>query len=465
MTRHYHLMGIGGTGMSTLAELLKAEGETVSGCDARRSETTERLRATGIAVAEGHDPAHLSGVDVLVVSSAIPGRHPERLEAERRGIAVQHRAEALAGLVNARHLVAVAGAHGKTTLTGLLVHVLASAGLDPLGAIGFAMPGSPSGARWGRGEWAVVEADESDRSFLHFEPTIGVVTNVEPDHLENYHGRFQDLIAAYRAFLDRVRPEGTWVLGTDNAILRETAATAPEARRLVTFALHARADWQASDIHLEARTARFVALYRGKPVAEVQLSIPGRHNVCNALAALAVARLAGIDAPRAASSMAGFSGARRRFEVLADTAGVMVVDDYAHHPTEIAATLAAAKEGYGRRVVAVFQPHRYHRTASLMDDLAAAFDGADTVILTEIYAPTPEEVIPGVGGRALFDRLLDRPAWRDRTEHAFFCPTLDEAYRCALSQAEPGTLILVMGAGNVTSLAHRLAERVKARAN
>lgn len=465
--RHVHLVGVGGAGMSTLAELMAAAGFRVSGCDAQESEVLEHLRRIGVDARAGHDPAHLEGASELVVSTAVAPEHPEQQEARRRGIPVTHRARALARLVQGRRLVAVTGAHGKTTVSALVVRVLAAAGLDPLGAVGFALSGHPTGARPGAGPWAVVEADESDSSFLEFRPEVAVVTNIEPDHLEHYGGSFDRLVEAYRRFLGRVSPQGAWVLGADSPSLQQAAAHAAREggapATVVFYGLQADADWTASDIRLHLRGASFVAVERGRPVVEVRLGIPGRHNVANALAGLAVARLLGIPPQVAAEAMAGFSGARRRFEVLADWGGVMVVDDYAHHPTEIAATIRAAREGFGRQVVAIFQPHRYSRTAFLQEAFASAFDDADRLILTEIYAPAPEQPLPGISGELLARHVAARPAWAGRPADLAFCPTLAEAEHQALQWAEPGTILLVMGAGDVTRLAHRLARALTGR--
>ena len=464
--RRYHLMGIGGTGMSALAELLARSGARVSGCDLRPSAAVqEYLAGLGVEVHVGHDPRHLDGeVDELVVSSAIPPNHPERHRAAQRGIPVTHRAEALARLAQGRRMVAVAGAHGKTTVTALCAHVFDRLGLDPLAAVGFALAGKPTGARWGSGPWAVVEADESDGSFLHFRPDLAVVTNIEPDHLENYRGSFDQLVAAYQRFLDYAAPDGAWVLGTDNGVLRELLEQHPAAvgrRRVVTYALEAPAEWTARGIRLEGRGSRFEALWRGQSIGTVTLAIPGRHNVANALAVLAACQLAGLQPEKAAAAMQDFAGARRRFEVVAEVRGVTVVDDYAHHPTEIEATLRAAVEGFGRPVLAIFQPHRYHRTAQLLHELAAAFGRADRLILTEVYAPPPEEPLPEVSGARLAGAVRLRPEWRGREDRVAFCATLDEAFEQALRWIQGDTLVLVMGAGDITRLAHRLAAALR----
>lgn len=475
----YHLMGIGGTGMSALAELLHAGGAHVSGCDLNvTGEAVQHLRSLGVEVYQGHDPAHVAAADVLVVSSAIASDNPERQEAVRRGIGVRHRAEVLAEAFSGRRLVAVAGAHGKTTTTGLIAHMLTAAGLDPVAAVGFALPGYPTGARTGSGAWAVAEVDESDGSFLHFHPDVAVVTTIEPDHLENWGHSFERLVEAYARFLEQTRPDGTWVLGVDSPVLRRLVdgegelapRLLPGGRRVERYAIgpvgpsSRPARWSARAVQLEARSSRFVAVRDGQELATVRLSIPGVHNVANALAALAVAEAVGVDLQVACRSLESFEGARRRFEVLAERDGIMVVDDYAHHPTEIAATIRTARGGFqGRRVVAVFQPHRYHRTAALMDQLVGVFDEADELILTEIYGPPPEAPIPGVSGHELFRRLTARAAWQARPDKAAFCPTLDETYARALEKAVPGTILLVMGAGNITRVAHRLAEAVRRR--
>ena len=441
-----HFIGIGGAGMSGLAQLLLSRGIAVSGSDLAASAATERLAALGATVYIGHDGAHITAEapDEVVVSSAVPPGNPELAAARERGVPVVHRGELLARLMQDRVGIAVAGTHGKTTTTSMIALCLLRAGLDPTIAIGGDLPDIGSNARAGQGPHFVAEADESDRSFLLLRPHIAVVTNIEADHLENYRSTAA-IVEAFREFAVRVPADGLVVLGADDP---NAAGLAPLPAPVVTYAVHRPADYTVRDVELAGFGSRAVVLERGEPLGELELRVPGMHNIANALAAIAVGRYLGVEFPALAAALAGFRGAKRRFEVMGEERGILVIDDYAHHPTEIRATLAAARQ-LRRRVVAVFQPHRYTRTHFLGDELARSFDDADRVVLTDIYAAS-EQPIPGVTVERLFAAV--RAAAGDkvllvRDKEAIPGVLLDVARR--------GDVVLTLGAGDVRRVGER----------
>jgi UDP-N-acetylmuramate--alanine ligase len=393
-TRHVHFVGVGGIGMSGIAELLANLGYVVSGSDEKRSPVTDRLVTLGIRIAIGHDAAHVGAADVVVISSAVRSTNPEVVEAARRQIPVIPRAEMLAELMRLKYAVAVAGAHGKTTTTSMIALMLERAGLDPTAVIGGRLSAFGSNARLGGGELMVAEADESDRSFLKLFPTIAVITNIDHEHLENY-GRFDDLQQAFVDFANKVPFYGAVVACVDDANL---GGVVPRmTRRVVTYGLEsASADLTAIDVALGPLSASATVHRRktGEILGTLNLAVPGRHNLQNALAAVAVGLELGLAFDRIAAGLKEFRGAERRFEVRGEPNGILVVDDYGHHPTEIAAVLDAARS-FNRRIVVAFQPHRFSRTAALMDAFGPALAGADHVVLTDIYA-AGEDPIAGV---------------------------------------------------------------------
>ncbi|HEX2568408.1 MAG TPA: UDP-N-acetylmuramate--L-alanine ligase [Polyangia bacterium] len=404
-----HFVGIGGIGMSGIAEVLLNLGYRVTGSDLKPSDITERLQALGGRVAIGHAAEHVGAADVVVVSSAVRPTNPEVLEARRRGIPVIPRAEMLGELMRMKYGVAVAGSHGKTTTTSLVATVLAHAGLDPTAVIGGKLNSLGSNARLGQGEFLVAEADESDGSFLRLTPTVAVVTNIDPEHLDHF-GTVEALERAFLDFINKVPFYGLAVLCLDHprvrALVTGTAGGQVE-KRLVTYGLGAEADYRATDVRFDGLRSHFTAVARGRVLGEVTLAMPGLHNVQNALAVLAVAEFLGVRFEVFREALAQFQGVGRRFTVRGEVAGVMVIDDYGHHPAEIRATLAAARSGIaaaGRRVVVAFQPHRYTRTRDLLQEFAAAFDEAEVVVLTDIYA-AGEEPIPGVTGETLAEAV------------------------------------------------------------
>jgi UDP-N-acetylmuramate--alanine ligase len=447
-----HFVGIGGIGMCGLAELLRAQGYAVSGSDLAEGATIARLRALGIPVALGHAAGHVGRADVVVVSSAVRAGNPEIAEAQRRGIPVIPRAEMLAEVMRLRDGIAIAGTHGKTTTTSLVGHVLQAAGLDPTLVVGGRVIGAGeeserSGARLGAGPFLVAEADESDGSFLHLSPVIAVVTNVEAEHLD-HHGSVEALEDAFAAFLGRLPFWGTAVLCLDDPGVQRLLARA--SRKRVTYGFSAQADWVASEVAPEGAGSRFAVRRASEPLGRVRLPLPGRHNVVNALAALAVAHEVEVPFAVAAEALASFRGVERRFETKGVAAGVRVVDDYGHHPTELRATLAAARSVHAGRIVAVFQPHRYSRTRDLFDAFATAFHDADLLVVTEIYG-AGEPKLPGVEAALLAEAIRARGHREVR-----FVPDLERVVAELLPELRSGDLVLTLGAGSVSRLGPKL---------
>jgi UDP-N-acetylmuramate--alanine ligase len=448
--------------MSGIAELLANLGYGVSGSDEKRSAVTERLATLGIRVAYGHQPANVGDADVVVTSSAVRESNPEIREAVERQIPVIPRAEMLAELMRLRYAIAVAGSHGKTTTTSMIAFVLERAGLDPTAVIGGRVSAFGSNARLGQGNYMVAEADESDRSFLKLFPTIAVMTNIDHEHLENYGG-FGDLQQAFVDFANKVPFYGAVVACADNPAL---AAVFPRlTRRVTTYGLTSgAADFTASDIVTKPmgitanvkRRARRAGHAADSPVSlgPLTLQVPGRHNLENALAAVAVAEELGLSFEQTAAGLADFRGAERRFEVRGEPNGILVVDDYGHHPTEIAAVLAAART-FGRRIVVAFQPHRYTRTAALMDSFGPALGGADHIVLTDIYA-AGEDRIPGVTVDALADAIR-----RGVTAPVEIVEALYQVVPAIVRIARPGDLVMTLGAGSIGTLPDQLIVALK----
>jgi len=446
MSRHLHFMGAGGVGMCGLAEVLLADGYRVSGCDLELSERTARLAELGATMARGHDPAHLTGVDALVVSAAVNPAHPEVGAARESGVPVVRRAEMLGSLMRKARGVAVAGTHGKTTTTALTGHLLDVVGLSPTVVVGGNARFLGAHGRRGAGELMVCEADEYDRSFLELDPEIAVITNVEAEHLDCYEGP-QDLEAAFATFANRVAPFGAVVLCSDDQGARSIAPRL--RRRTLWYGTSQGCDLRAVDIAADAGGSRFsVESVVGGRLGTVRLPLLGPHNVRNALAAIAVGLELKIEFARLAAACESFAGVARRFQVLGERAGVTVVDDYAHHPTEISAVLSAARQAMpGRRLVAVFQPHLYSRTRDFAGSFGEALLAADVVLVLPIY-PAREAPIPGVDGGMVAEEAR-------RRGHAAV-ETVDGmagALRRLDELLQHGDVLLTLGAGDV----HRLA--------
>ncbi len=454
-TRHVHFVGVGGIGMSGIAELLANLGYTVSGSDQKRSEQTDRLATLGVSVAHGHAADHVHGADVVVVSSAVRADNPEVVEARARAIPVIPRAEMLAELMRLRSGIAVAGAHGKTSTTSMIALALERAGLDPTAVIGGRLRAFGSNARLGRGEYMVAEADESDRSFLKLSPTIAVITNVDREHMEAYGG-FEDLQQAFVEFANKVPFYGAVIACADDA---ELARLLPRmTRRVITYGIESAAAVGATDVRLHGFGSTCTVVRRPVSVASsdgpasvalgpLQLQVPGRHSVLNALAAVSVGLELGVPFDVLAAALAAFQGAERRFERRGVVHGITVVDDYGHHPTEIAAVIAAARAAAPVRVVVAFQPHRYSRTAQLMPEFAAALAAADEVVLTDIY-PAGEEPIPGVDVEALAAAVNRR-----RARPVSVVRALDRVAPAVAALAAPGDLVITLGAGSIGGVA------------
>lgn len=449
MNQHIHLIGIGGTGMGPLAKVFLEMGHTVSGSDLQSSDTTDYLAKLGAKIYFQHAATNVTGATSVIYSSAIPVQNPEMVAAQKNGMNVLHRSEVLAQLLNTRRGIAIGGAHGKTTITSMLALCLESAGLDPTVLIGAHFAPFGPGAKYGQGQFVVAEADESDGSFLRYRPEVTVVTSIEPDHLENYNGTFDSLIDSYRRFLANCEPEGLRLIGVDDPV----AASISLEYDCVTYGFSPRAQWRAEVLNLYQHQSQFRVYRQGAFFGDFELNVPGRHNISNALACVVVANYAGLSIAQSQAALRVFQGAERRFQIRGSMNGAIIVDDYAHHPTEIAAVIKAAKEGWSsRQVVAVFQPHRYSRTKLLFEEFSQAFKQADVVILTDIYAPPPEQAIPEVSSSVLADRIRDNKG----PEKVYHIPRQEDVVPFLKGWLGAGDLVLVMGAGPIWRVARDL---------
>jgi UDP-N-acetylmuramate--alanine ligase len=450
-----HFVGIGGIGMSGIAEVLLNLGYTVSGSDLKSSPATSRLRSLGARVDEGHRAEHVEAADVVVLSSAVKSSNPEVVEARRLQIPIIPRAEMLAELMRLKYGIAVAGSHGKTTTTSMVAVVLDRAGLDPTMVIGGRITAFGTNARLGGSDLMVAEADESDRSFLQLSPVVAVVTGIDREHMEAYRD-MEDLVQAFLDFVNKVPFYGASIVCLDDERIQDVLPRI--RRRHVTYGLSAQAEVSAEDVKLEGAGSSYRLKISGEGTAEIRLRVPGRVAVLNSLAAVGVAREIGLSVEQIASGLEAFSGVERRFQVKADAGGILVVDDYGHHPTEIRATLQTAKEAFGRRTVVVFQPHRYSRVRDLFEEFCHAFHQADVLLVTEVYAAGEDPVLE-VSGRSLAE-AIERHGHR----HVRFVDGLDEALSFVSSELQDGDLVMTLGAGSVTGLSDRLSEVVRERA-
>ena len=454
--QHIHLVGIGGSGMSGIAEVLLTLGYKVTGSDLNYSETVKRLEELGGRIFIGHDAANVGEAQVVVISSAVAPTNPEVMAARAKVIPVIPRAEMLAELMRLKYGIAIAGAHGKTTTTSLVAAVLGQAGLDPTVVIGGKVNALGSHARLGRGDLLVAEADESDGSFLKLSPSVVAVTNIDKEHLEHY-GTMERLEGSFLEFINRVPFYGLAVLCADDERIR--ALLPRVVKRYQTYGLQQRPgqpapDFRASDITSNQWESEFRAYHRDKNLGPFRISIPGVHNVSNALVAIAIGIELDVPVDLIRKGLASFAGVERRFQLRGEKGGVMVVDDYGHHPSEIKATLAAAKQGWKRRLVVLFQPHRYTRTRDLMEEFAQAFGQSDLLFVTDIY-PAGEAAIPGITGEKLASaiRASGHPAvrWVERKEQ------LTEQVR---AEVQPGDLVITLGAGDIWKAGPGLLERL-----
>jgi len=478
-----HFVGVGGIGMSGIAEVLLNLAYKISGSDLRRSPVTDRLEALGARIFEGHRAENVAGAEVVVTSSAISPANPEVEEARRLHIPVIQRAEMLAELMRLKYGIAVAGMHGKTTTTSMIAAVLAAGGLDPTVVVGGRVDAMGSNARLGRSQYLVAEADESDRSFLKLSPIIAVVTNIDREHMDCYRS-MQNVKRAFLDFMDRVPFYGIVVACSDDPALRRVLPKLK--RRLVTYGARrgsdfeirwenglrdarqsekpARAPWSAAPNALPTPSTNvFHVLYRGHDLGRFELHVPGLHNVLNATAAIAAGVGLDIPVPQIREALENFRGVDRRFQLRGTVNGIAVVDDYGHHPTEIRATLSAARECGYRRIHVIFQPHRYTRTRDLMREFAAAFSDADSLLVLDIY-PASEQPIDGISGEALAQRIAGNPespscAGVRPGGLVRYAGSFEDAVRTAIASAEAGDMILTLGAGSVSQVGPMLLER------
>ncbi|MCP5338771.1 MAG: UDP-N-acetylmuramate--L-alanine ligase [Sinobacteraceae bacterium] len=455
-----HFVGIGGSGMGGIAEVLLNLGYAVQGTDLKPNAVTARLAGLGARVIVGHDAAHVAGADVVVVSTAVSKENPEVAAALERRIPVVPRAEMLGELMRFRYAIAVAGTHGKTTTTSLVASVLAEGGEDPTFVIGGRLKSAGTNARLGAGRYLVAEADESDASFMHLQPMVAIVTNIDNDHLGTHDGDFGRLKQSFVDFLHNLPFYGLAVLCADDEQLRSILPSV--GRPVVTYGIEEGADLRAVDIERRGLQSAFNVLRPGHAAPlPVVVNLPGRHNVLNALAAIAVATELGIEDAAIQRALARFQGVERRLQFVGSVpvgdTEVAIVDDYGHHPTEIAATLEAVRQGYaGRRVVLAFQPHRYTRTRDLLDDFAQVLSGADALLVTEIYA-AGEAPIAGADGRAICRAVRSRGH-----VEPVFVSKVEELAAALRDLLRPGDVVLAMGAGNISTVAHELPAQLAA---
>jgi len=450
--KHIHFVGIGGIGMSGIAEVLLNLGYKVSGSDMRDSDTTERLRSLGAEICIGHRGTNIAEPHVVVISSAVKDDNVEVIAAREKLIPVIPRAEMLAELMRLKYGVAIAGAHGKTTTTSMVATVLAAGGIDPTVVIGGKLNSIGTNAKLGQGEFLVAEADESDGSFLMLSPTIGVVTTIDEEHLD-YYKDIDEIKAAFLAFINKVPFYGVSILCLDQPHIQSLIPSI--RKRYQTYGMSTQADYQARDVALRPLGSRFKVLHHDQDLGWFELSVPGVHNINNSLAAIAVARELDVELETIRKALKDFSGVQRRFTIKGEVNGITVVDDYGHHPTEVKATLAAAAAGMERRVVVVFQPHRYTRTKHLLGDFFTAFNQADKLVLMEIYA-AGEQPIPGVSGQAVYEGIR-KFGHRD----VVFLPEKDKIVDHLVKVLRTGDLLITLGAGDVWKIGEQVLERLK----
>lgn len=460
--RNIHFVGIGGAGMCGIAEVLLNQGYVISGSDIRESETTRRLSSLGAKIFIGHHKENIKDVDVLVSSTAVSADNPELGSAKEQRIPIVRRAEMLGELMRYRHGIAVAGTHGKTTTTSLIASILAAADRDPTFVIGGLLNAAGANARLGESRYLVAEADESDASFLHLQPMVAVVTNIDADHMETYEGDFAKLKQTFVEFLHNLPFYGLVVMCIDDDVVQEIL---PEvARTVVTYGFSNIADYRAVDVVQQGRTVRFRVLRPGQlPPLPVFLNLPGKHNVLNATAAIAVACEEGVEDEAIQSGLAEFLGVGRRFQVYGEISigsgePIMLVDDYGHHPREVAATIAAVRDGWPeRRLVMIYQPHRYSRTRDLFEDFVEVLSTVDQLVLLEVYS-AGENPVPGADSRTLSRSIRNRGM-----VDPIFVETVDAVTAMIEDVIRPGDIVITQGAGNVGALAAQLSRKLQSQ--
>jgi UDP-N-acetylmuramate--alanine ligase len=449
-----HFIGIGGYGMSALAFILLQAGIDVRGSDIQRSGITAQLEKAGAKVYLGHNPEQLGDAQLAVYSTAIRPDNSEMEAAREKGLLLWHRSELLGAILNAGYGIAVAGTHGKTTTTAMISLILARGGCDPTAVIGGEVPFFQGNARLGKSPYIVAEACESDHSFLRYQPRLAVVTNIEADHLEHYNGSFEQLVETYRHFINNASAKGQVILCSDDPILQDLRpGLAPP---LMSYGLRPGADIRGGEVQLQGLGASFQVYSKEKHLGGITLKVPGRYNVANALGAVSVALHLGIDFTTIQEALARFDGVKRRFEIVGEREGVLVVDDYAHHPTEIKAALEAARQS-GRRLVCIFQPHRYTRTSFLWDDFVLAFDEADILLLTGIYSAGEKPLF-----RITAPRLAREIQQRGHKD-VHFLEDKEQIIEFLEKNTQSGDLVLTLGAGDVWQIGRGFLENVPSR--
>lgn len=440
--QHIHLVGIGGSGMNGIAEVLLNLGYKVSGSDMNETDVIQRLRNAGGHITIGHSSSNIKGAQVVVISSAVSAHNIEVVAARSASIPVIQRAEMLAELMRLKYGIAIAGAHGKTTTTSMISSILASAGLDPTVVIGGKLNSLGSNAKLGQSEFLVAEADESDGSFLKLSPTIAIVTNIDAEHLDYYHD-IETIRKTFLNFINKVPFYGVSILCADDANIRSILHAVE--KRYITYGINNRADITVADIEMMSGRSKFRVLYNGMDMGKFELSLPGIHNISNALSGIGVAVELDINIDEVKKALRDFSGVERRFQIVGkiDPQDILVVDDYGHHPTEIKATLSAAKAGWGRRTVVLFQPHRYTRTRDLMNEFAVAFGNADLLVVTDIY-PAGEKPIEGVSAEKLFNTIIEHGH-----KNVLFVPDKKTIPEKVKELMRPGDMVITLGAGDI----------------
>jgi UDP-N-acetylmuramate--alanine ligase len=434
--KHIYFTGIGGIGMSGLADILIESGYQVSGSDRVLTDITSYLAERGAKIYNGHDAQHMDNVDLLVYSSAIPADNPERLHAKESGIPQIRRAEMLAELMRLKYGIAIAGTHGKTTTTSMCAQILTHAKLDPTVVVGGRFQSSLTNARLGNGVFFVTEADEYDRSFLALSPAFGVITSIEEDHLDIYKD-MEDIRAAFVEFANKIPFYGSMVVCIDDDGVKSVADRLPH--NLISYGISGPADFVASNIKFDGQETRFDMIHHDQLLGTITLNVPGEYNIRNAMAAAIIGLELEIPFSSIAESLSEFSGVERRFEIICDINNMLVIDDYAHHPTEVRETLKSARAGYNKRILAVFQPHLFSRTRDFYKEFSRALGMADLVFVTDIY-PAREDPIPNVSGKLIFDEI---------SIEKYYIPKREELAAQIAQKAQPNDMIVIMGAGDI----------------
>lgn len=447
-----HFIGIAGAGMRAIANIFIEKGYQVSGSDLAKSPTTERFEKMGARIYIGQRPENLQDAEVVVISSAIRETNPELAEARRRGIPVIHRSDALVHIMSWGKPIAVAGAHGKTTTSSMLGQVFYESGTDPTLVIGGEVDYLHCNSILGKGDYVIVEADESDGSFLKEHPYIAVITNIDADHMDHY-GSLENIIKAFTQFLQQLQPDGFGVLCFENEKIRAIADKL--GRPYISYAIEQKADYNAVNIRYINGRLHYDVSHEGNVLGTIDLCVPGRHNVLNSLATTAVALTCGIPFPEIAKALSHFHGAKRRFQTKGYVGDVWIVDDYAHHPTEIHATLTAARDMGTHRVVCLFQPHRYTRTQLLLDKFGGAFTGADKLVITDVYS-AGEDPIPGISGKLIADKVKETTG-----QDVLYIKDKNDLVAYLKENAKPKDLIITMGAGDIYRIGERYIEEAK----